>query len=153
MRPRHVMERYLAEVLYGAGPARPEELISSLTLQQRVIGFRSAFPDLHVTTHTLVVEGDLVAAHLTGRGIHQGLFQGVPATGRGWQADCIAVYRIHDGRIAEAWVHWDQLTLMEQLGAIRARPNRQRMICPERIFHGRSVSAPASRRTRRTTGA
>jgi predicted ester cyclase len=69
-----------------------------------------------------VVEDELVAAHLTGRGTHQGLFQGVPATGRGWQADCIAVYRVHDGRITEGWVQWDLLALMEQLGAIVRAP-------------------------------
>jgi predicted ester cyclase len=122
MHPKYVVERYLAEVLNGAGPARPEELIPSQNLQQRVVGFRRAFPDLQVTTNTLVVEGDLVAAHLTGRGTHQGLFQGVPATSRGWQAACIGVYRIQDGRIAEAWVQWDQLALMDQLGAIQRDP-------------------------------
>jgi steroid delta-isomerase-like uncharacterized protein len=122
MQPKDVVERYLAEVLNGEGQARPEELLSSQALQQRIIWLRSAFPDLQVTTHTLVVEGDLVAADLTGRGTHQGLFQGVPATGRGWQADCIAVYRVQDGRIAEAWVQWDQLALMEQLGAIVRAP-------------------------------
>jgi predicted ester cyclase len=106
MQPRHVVDRYLA----------------SQALQQRVIGLRSAFPDLQVTTRALVVEGDLVAAHFTGRGTHKGLFQGVLATGRGWQADCIGVYRVQDGRIAEAWVQWDQLAIMEQLGAIVRAP-------------------------------
>ena len=99
MQPRDVVERYLAEVLNGEGQARPEELISSQTLRQRTTGFRRAFPDLQVTTHTLLVDGDLVAAHFSGRGTHKGLFQGVPATGRGWQADCVAVFRIQDGRI------------------------------------------------------
>jgi predicted ester cyclase len=122
MQPRHVVDRYLAEVLNRADPGRPEELISSQALQQRVIGLRSAFPDLQVTTHALVVEGDLVAAHFTGRGTHKDLFQGVLATGRGWQADCIGVYRVQDGRIAEAWVQWDQLAIMEQLGAIVRAP-------------------------------
>ena len=122
MEPRQVVARYLAEVLTGAGPAHPEELISSQALRQRTTSFRKAFPDLQVTTRTLLVEGDLVAARLTGRGTHQGLFQGVPATGRAWQADCISVFRVEKDRIAEAWVHWDQLALMEQLGAIQRVP-------------------------------
>jgi steroid delta-isomerase-like uncharacterized protein len=119
MQPKDVVERYLAEVLNGEGQARPEDLISGQTLRQRTTGFRRAFPDLQVTTHTLLVDGDLVAAHFTGCGTHQGLFQGVPATGRRWQADCIAVFRVVDGRIAEAWMHWDLLALMEQLRAIQ----------------------------------
>jgi SnoaL-like polyketide cyclase len=100
MQPKDVVERYLAEVLNGEGQARPEDLISGQTLRQRTTGFRRAFPDLKVTTHTLLVDGDLVAAHFTGRGTHQGLFQGVPATGRGWQADCIAVLRAAAGPLA-----------------------------------------------------
>ena len=119
MQPRDVVERYLAEVLNGEGQASPEELISSQTLRQRTTGFRRAFPDLQVTTHTLLVDGDLVAAHFSGRGTHKGLFQGAPATGREWQADCVAVFRIQDGRIQEAWMQWDLLALMEQLGAIQ----------------------------------
>jgi steroid delta-isomerase-like uncharacterized protein len=119
MQPKDVVERYLAEVLNGEGQARPEDLISGQTLRQRTTGFRRAFPDLRVTTHTLLVDGDLVAAHFTGSGTHQSLFHGVPATGRGWQADCIAVFRVIDGRIAEAWMHWDLLALMEQLRAIQ----------------------------------
>ena len=119
MQPRKVVERYLAEVLSGAGPAHPDELISSEMLRQRTTGFHRSFPDLEVTTHALLVEGNLVAAHFSGRGTHKGLFQGVPATGRGWQADCLAVFRVKDGRIAEAWVQWDLLALMEQLGAIQ----------------------------------
>jgi hypothetical protein len=60
MQPRAVVERYLAEVLNGEGPARPEDLISGQTLRQRTTGFRRAFPDLQATTHTLLVDGDLV---------------------------------------------------------------------------------------------
>jgi predicted ester cyclase len=118
MQPRHVVERYLAEVLNWAGPTRPEDLISNKALRQRAIAFCSAFPDLEVMTHALLVEGDLVAAHLTGSGTHMGLFHGVPPTGRAWEADCIAVFRVADGRMAEAWVNWDLLTLMDQLGAV-----------------------------------
>jgi len=122
MEPREVVERYLREVLNGSGPARPEDLISNESLRQRIHTFRKAFPDLEVKTHLLVVEGDKVAGHFTGRGTHRGLFQGVPATEREWVAHCTAVYRVADGRIAEAWVNWDLLSVMEQIGALERVP-------------------------------
>ena len=38
--------------------------------------------------------------------------------GNAWDAPCTAVYRVESGRIAEAWVNWDLLALMEQVGAV-----------------------------------
>ncbi len=115
---KQVVERYLAEVLAAGGGTDPAELISSEELLQRVARFRTAFPDLEVEIGPALAAGDLVAVHLVGRATHQGLFQGVPPTGRSWEAGCTAIYHVAGGRIADAWVNWDLLTLMEQLGAI-----------------------------------
>lgn len=122
MEPKAVVERYIAEVLNRRRPESATELISDEPFRQRVEAFVRAFPDLEVTTEVLLAEGELVAAHLTGRGTHEALFSGVPATGKTWQARCTAIYRVRDGRICEAWVNWDLLSLIEQLGGIeRAR--------------------------------
>jgi SnoaL-like polyketide cyclase len=99
MTPKQVVERYLAEVLTSEGPGRADELISSEELRQRAGHFRIAFPDL-------------------GRGTHHGVFQGIPPTGRPWEARCTAIYRIEDDRIADGWVTWDHLSLLHQLGAV-----------------------------------
>ena len=115
---KQVVERYLTEVLAGGGETDPAVLISSAELRQRVARFRTAFPDLEVEAgHVLAADG-LVAVHLVGRATHQGLFQGAPPTGRSWEATCTAIYHVAGGRIADAWVNWDLLTLMEQLGAV-----------------------------------
>ncbi len=118
MTPRDVVARYLSEVLAGERPESAEELLANDELVRRTNRLRNAFPDLEIETHVLLAEGDLVAAHLVGRGTHLGLYQGVPATGRACEARCTAVYRIEETRIAEAWVTWDNLSLMEQLGAV-----------------------------------
>jgi predicted ester cyclase len=107
---RQVVERYLE----GA-----EELLADETLRQRNQAFRSAFPDAEVTVKRVVAEGDLVAVHLTGRGTHLGTFQGCPPTGRAWSATCTAIYRVEARRIAEAWINWDWLAVMEQLGCVQ----------------------------------
>lgn len=114
-----MVEQYLGQVLNGeADEASARELISDVEFRTRVASFRKAFPDLAVETRVLLAEGDLVAGHFVGRGSHQALFQGVPATGERWEAHCSAVYRVESGRIAAAWVNWDLLSLLEQLGAV-----------------------------------
>lgn len=116
--PRAVVERYVAEVLNAGAPDTLRELVADPSLRQRVAAFGTAFPDLEVSTHLLLAEADLVAGHFTGRGTHRGPFNGVPPTGRRWDARCTAIYRVAAGQIVEAWVMWDHLALMEQLGAI-----------------------------------
>jgi steroid delta-isomerase-like uncharacterized protein len=112
-----VVERYLREVLGGSGPSTSEQLIANEVLRQRADRFRTAFPDLEVSPHLIVADGDYVAVHLSGRATHRGIFQGVPATGRTWTATCSALFRVESGQIADYWINWDQLSILEQLGA------------------------------------
>lgn len=116
MTPRRVVERYVAEVL--AGPGAADELVASSELRERSDRLRRAFPDLEVQTVVLVAERELVAGHFVARGTHLGLFQGVPPTGRRWEASWTGVYRVEDRQIVDAWVTWDHLSLLEQLAAV-----------------------------------
>lgn len=118
MGTREVVERYLGTGLAGATPGVIQELVSDDALRRRTERFVEAFPDAAVTIDVLLAGGDLVAAHFTARGTHLGLWNGVPPTGNEWEARCTAIYRVDGDRIAEAWVTWDLLALMEQLDAI-----------------------------------
>jgi predicted ester cyclase len=117
--PRVLVERYLAEVLNGAEPASAAELIASERLLQSTTTFRAAFPDAGVTTQLMLERDGLVAVQLSGHGTQLGLFQGCPPTGRTWTASCTAIYRVRRGRIDEAWINWDWLAVMEQLGCVQ----------------------------------
>jgi predicted ester cyclase len=117
--PQRVVERYLGEVLTGAGPGDSGDVIGIEVIRQKASTFRAAFPDLTITTHQVVVEGQFVAVHLTGRGTHRGIFQGLPATGRSWTASCTALYRVEDGKVIDFWENWDLLSILEQLGGLR----------------------------------
>ena len=118
MTPTEVVARFVAEVLEGARPDSTDELVSSEELRERARRLRLAFPDLGVETVVLLADGDLVAGHFVGRGTHEGIFNGVPPTGAAWEARFTAVYRVVNQRIDDAWVTWDNLALMEQLGAV-----------------------------------
>lgn len=67
------------------------------------MAFLRGFPDVKVTLHELVAEGDLVLERNTAVGTHRGPFHGRPATGRmvSWSEE--HVYRVQDGRIVENW--------------------------------------------------
>jgi steroid delta-isomerase-like uncharacterized protein len=84
------------------------------------LGFRTAFPDLHMTVDHAVAEGDLVAVRWTARGTNTGEGNGIPATGRRVQISGMALFRFEDGAIAEEWTSGDTLGLMRQLGLLPA---------------------------------
>jgi len=77
--------------------------------------FAVAFPDISRTIEDLIAEDDKVVARTSLRGTHLGDFLEIPATGRPIQITALAVYRIADGRIAEAWIEADFIGLMSQI--------------------------------------
>ena len=77
---------------------------------------RAAFEHLNVTVDDMVAEGDRVAARFTARGIHKGVFMGLPATGKSITMTGIEIFRIENGKIAELWGEANLLGLMQQLG-------------------------------------
>lgn len=80
----------------------------------------SAVPDSTWTTLRLLAEGDFVVCHNRWTGTYGGtIFRGVPTPkDRRFSVEHIHIYRINDGRIAEHWVVRDDLTMMQQLGAM-----------------------------------
>ena len=87
-----------------------------------IAGYRSAFPDLRMTTEDYVADGDRVARRFTLRGTHQGAFMGVAPTGRRVSLDGLAIHRVAEGRLVETWLSYDLLGLMRQLGAVTTSP-------------------------------
>jgi steroid delta-isomerase-like uncharacterized protein len=83
-----------------------------------VEGTRAAFPDLHVEVDDIFESGDKVVARARFQGTHRGEFLGIAPTGRRIDVPLIDIIRIENGRAAEHWGISDQMTLMQQLGAI-----------------------------------
>ena len=80
--------------------------------------FFTAFPDIRVTVHDQIVEGDKVWSRKTFNGTHQGKFMGIPPTNKPVEINVIDIHRVVDGKIIEHWAVADMLGLMQQLGAI-----------------------------------
>lgn len=77
---------------------------------------RDTFPDAHETVEDLVAEGDRVAVRHRFTGTQLGLLGRLPPTGRRLTADYLAIYRVVDGLVVEAWAEWDNLAGLVQLG-------------------------------------
>jgi steroid delta-isomerase-like uncharacterized protein len=75
--------------------------------------------DLSFTVNWMIAEGDKVAVCFTAKGTHDGVFQGVPATGRKYDISGMTVWRFADGEIAEEWVFFNDLDLYRQLGLFK----------------------------------
>lgn len=84
-----------------------------IKLQQ---SFLASFPDQTVTIVQLVAEGDYVAMRAIYGGTQSGPLGSFPATGRRVEAPFLGVFRIEGGLIAELWVEWDNLAMLNQLG-------------------------------------
>jgi predicted ester cyclase len=74
------------------------------------------FPDSRQTIVHMVAEGDLVGVWATYEGTQRGPIGPLPASGARTQFDFGAVFRMANGKIAEWWVTWDNITILQQLG-------------------------------------
>ena len=92
--------------------------VSKESFKAFVTAFRRAFPDWHSTQEELIAEEDRVAERWTGRGIHQGEFQGIAPTGRRVTVPGLVFYRIISGKITEFRGLFDGLSMLHQLGAM-----------------------------------
>jgi predicted ester cyclase len=119
---RAVIERFLHDVLSGTNANAGDGLVADASLRESLATYRRAFGQLTVTPHVIIVAGDYAAAHVSVRGTHRGIFQGLQPTGRPWIAACSAIFRLDGGRIVDSWMTWDALAILEQIGTIRRPP-------------------------------
>ena len=83
--------------------------------KQVVTLFRSAFPDLRVTTEDLVEDGDRVALRWKAEGTHRGELMGIAPTGRRVTLTGIEIVRISAGKIVERWAEDNGPMVLQQL--------------------------------------
>ncbi len=80
--------------------------------------FREAFPNMMIVVEDMIAEGDKVAARCSVRARHEGEFLGRAATESPVDFTGIAIVRINNGKIVEAWNNFDFMTLHKQVGLL-----------------------------------
>ena len=109
-----VLDEFVAEdVVHDAALYDP--LVGRDAVKEALAHLLSGFPGMRFTVLAVVAEGELVAVHWRGEGVHGGEYLGVPPTGNSVVFDGINIYRFECGRIVEGWSEADGVGLREQL--------------------------------------
>jgi steroid delta-isomerase-like uncharacterized protein len=103
----------------------PDFVLHSLTGDMKLKDYMAlvdmilnAFPDFKYYPEDIIAEGDKVVVRYILTGTHLGDFSGVPASGKRIKNEGIAILRIKDSKVSEAWMAADSLNIMQQIGAI-----------------------------------
>jgi len=91
-------------------------------LREAIRVFSTAFPDLEMTLHGVLADGDHAVDFWTFRATHLGPFAGLAPTGRRVEFHGIDVVKVRDGRIAEIWHVEDMARMLDQLGVTDRLP-------------------------------
>lgn len=115
-----VIDELLAEdgVVHGLVDASGSQVHGLQGFHNFHTQFRGAFPDINVSIDDVIAEGDKVVARCSVRGKHTGEHLGFEATNTPVQFEGVAIVRIKDGKIVEAWNHFDFLEMNKQLGVL-----------------------------------
>jgi steroid delta-isomerase-like uncharacterized protein len=100
------------------GPPTQKEYRGPEGYRELAKTYITIFPDLHFAVDDQIISGDRVAVRWTATGTHKGEMMGIARTGREVKNVGIAILRISGGKIAEEWVRWDTLDMLQQMGAI-----------------------------------
>ena len=82
--------------------------------------YTGAFPDLSIQIDDLIAEGDVVVTSYTARGQHTGPLMGIDPTGKQVTVQGVNVGRYQDGKLVESKNLFNEMSLLQQVGAIPA---------------------------------
>ena len=113
-----VADQIVAQNYANHDPAAPMPESGREGLKKHVTAYRTAFPDLTLTLNDILAEGRKVMVRWTARGTHKGTLMGIAPTGKQVTMTGISVVRIAGGKVAEQWVNWDTLGMIQQLNVV-----------------------------------
>jgi steroid delta-isomerase-like uncharacterized protein len=116
--PAVVDELFTPDYMHHDASLPPEMQRGREAYKQLTQGFLAAFPDITNTVEDQVAEGDKVVSRVTVRGTQHGELMGMPPSGKAATFPLISIHRFADGKIAECWIVFDTLGMLQQLGAI-----------------------------------
>ena len=113
-----VIDELIADDAVISVVGAPQEIRGPAGFREFVTMYRTAFPDLRITVDEQIGEGDVVVNRWTATGTHEGDLMGIAATGKQATTAGININRISGGKLVQGWGIFDQLGLLQQIGAI-----------------------------------
>jgi steroid delta-isomerase-like uncharacterized protein len=80
---------------------------------------RGAFTDIEIQIEDIFGAGDKVVIRWVADMSHTGDALGIVPTGKTVRSRGVSIARIENGKIIEGWDNWDQLGMLEQIGAYK----------------------------------
>ena len=84
--------------------------------------FYAGFPDLKHRVDEVIAEGDRVAVRFRVIGTNTESFMGSPPSGRPIEFDGLALMTVASGKVTELWGQFDQIGVLQQIGASPDQP-------------------------------
>jgi steroid delta-isomerase-like uncharacterized protein len=82
---------------------------------------RGSFSEMKLTIEDILGADDKVVVRWSATMTHTGHALGFPPSGKSVRIGGISIARILNGKIVEGWDNWDQLGMLEQIGAYKHR--------------------------------
>lgn len=128
-----IIHRLFEEVWTGENPdvadelVGPEYIIHDREIAEEIRGpelykklasmTRKGYPDMELTIHDIIEEGNKVVLRWTMTGTHEGSMGDREPTGKQVEMPAIGINRFEDGQLVESWTQSDTLGLMKQIEA------------------------------------
>ena len=112
-----VYELFAAEAVAHGQESAEGELRGPQEFERFVQKIRGAFSEIQLTVEDVFATDDKGVLRWSGVMKHTGNALGMPASGRTVRLRGITVVRFANGKIAEGWDNWDQLGMLQQIGA------------------------------------
>lgn len=106
-------------VLHDVAAARPA--VGRAEIAEVYARHLIAIPDTQVRIERMVAEGDMVVAHWTIHGTHQGRLLGIPASGRAVTITGVSLLRFRESLPVADHRIWDFAGLLRQIGLLPGR--------------------------------
>ena len=113
-----VIDELIADNFVATVVGAPEQIRGPQGFREFVVTYRKAFPDLRISIDEQLAEGETVVTRWTATGTNEGELMGMPATGKQATTAGININRISGGKLIEGWGLFDQLGLLQQIGAV-----------------------------------
>lgn len=118
---KELVRRYFDERWNHGNPDICDELLDPSSdipgAKEWLRSMYAAWGNIELTILDLLAEDDQVAIHWRWAATHQGEYLGVPATGKPVANRGIALLRVSNGKIVDDVAYWDNLSILQQLGA------------------------------------
>ena len=106
-------------------PALAQPITGPRELEQSVVLYRNAFPDLNLEIIEMHSSGDIVMARWRATGTHRGDLMGIAPTGKRVEVTGLNLVHFSEGKMTDEIAEWDQVQMLRDLGVIPERDSTQ----------------------------